>query len=95
MSKRTKIILAVVFAFIFVFMLSGCFPGDGTNDAANTAGFFRGVWHGWIAPLALIVSLFRDTGIYEVYNNGFAYNLGFYMAVISGFGGLAIFRGRD
>jgi len=39
----------------------------------------------------LICSLFDGkAGIYEVYNNGFWYDLGFYMAIVSGFGGLSI-----
>jgi len=32
--------------------------------------------------------------MFEFHNTGLGYNLGFYMAVISGFGGLAFFRGR-
>lgn len=55
-------------------------------------GFFTGIWHGWIAPVSLVLSLFGDYQIYEANNTGFFYNLGFYMAIISGFGGLALFR---
>jgi len=84
------------FAGMLVFVclcLTGCVPGDGTNSAGHLAGIFSGIWHGWIAPFSLIYSLFDDkVGIYEVYNNGFLYDLGFYMAVISGFGGLAFAR---
>ncbi|NLM50865.1 MAG: hypothetical protein GX196_07935, partial [Clostridiaceae bacterium] len=59
----------------------------------NPAGFFWGVWHGWIAPLSLILGLFdKNIGIYETSNNGWWYDLGFYMAIISGFGGLSLFR---
>ena len=62
---------------------------SGFRDAA---GFFTGIWHGWIAPVSLVLSLFGDYQIYEANNTGFFYNLGFYMAIISGFGGLALFR---
>ena len=58
----------------------------------RAAGFFTGIWHGWIAPVSLVLSLFGDYQIYEANNTGFFYNLGFYMAIISGFGGLALFR---
>ena len=73
--------------------MTGCVPGDGTSSQSHPAGFLWGVWHGWVAPVSLIISIFRRSiGIYEVYNDGFWYDLGFYMAVISGFGGLALFR---
>lgn len=73
--------------------LSGCVPGDGTNSAAHTAGLFSGIWHGWIAPFSLIYSIFnKNIRIYETYNNGFLYDLGYYAAIISGFGGLALSR---
>ena len=75
---------------------SGCIPGDGKNNAENLAGFFWGIWHGWVAPISLVMSFFNDKRhIYEIFNKGFQYDLGFYMAVISGFGGLAIVRNKN
>ncbi len=88
--KRNMLLVTMV---LFCVTLSGCVPGDGTNSPTNVAGFFSGVWHGWIAPFSLIYSFFNnDIRIYEVYNNGFLYDLGFYMAIISGFGGLTLSR---
>ena len=76
--------------------LTGCIPGDGSIGPDNPAGFFWGIWHGWVAPVSLVLSLTTafqgNVGIYEVYNTGFLYDLGFYMAIISGFGGLALVR---
>ncbi len=93
MKKRIRIILLVAAIAAVVFLTSGCVPGDGTNSAYKLAGFFSGVWHGWIAPISLIYSFFHNsTGIYEVNNNGIPYNIGYYMAIISGFGGLALVR---
>ena len=85
--------LAVFFPItLALFSLTGCIPGDGTHTPSNPAGFFWGVWHGWIAPLSLILGLFdKNIGIYETSNNGWWYDLGFYMAIISGFGGLSLF----
>lgn len=72
-------------------MLTGCTAGNRTYD--DPAGFFLGVWHGWIAPIVLIISIFvEDLTIYEIHNVGFWYNLGFYMAIISGFGSLSLCR---
>ncbi|NDL66846.1 hypothetical protein [Anaerotalea alkaliphila] len=80
---------------LLVLLLAGCVPGDGRNTLANPAGFFWGVWHGWLAPVSLIIGFFdRSIRVYEVHNTGWFYDLGFYMAVISGFGGVGIFRSR-
>lgn len=52
-------------------------------------GFWFGLWHGTIAVIAFIVSLFSDsTAIYAIYNNGGWYNFGFIIRVgaISGGG---------
>ena len=90
---KKKVLIIVLIIAITVFGLSGCIPGDGTYTAAHPAGFFWGVWHGWIAPISLIGGLFNhDIRIYEVINTGWPYDFGFYIAIISGFGGLSIFR---
>jgi len=81
--------------FLLLLLMTACAPGDGANTPSNPAGFFSGVWHGWIAPITLVISLFnKQITIYEVNNIGFWYNLGYYMAIISGFGGLALSRKR-
>ncbi len=74
---------------------AGCVPGDGRNNADRPAGFFWGIWHGWVAPISLIIGIFKkNIRLYEVFNNGWLYDFGFYIAVISGFGGLSLFRHR-
>lgn len=88
-----KIILRAVIIIVFALILIGCLPGDGSYTEQDTAGFFWGIWHGWIAPVSLIIGLFRDgIRVYEVNNSGWWYDFGFYMAIISGFGGLSLFR---
>ena len=80
---------------ILPFMLSSCLPGDGVNSAADPAGFFWGVWHGWLAPISLVYGYFKPgIRLYETANSGWIYDLGFYMAVISGFGSLNLARRR-
>lgn len=91
--KGGKILAICALMVLLLVVLSGCAPGDGTNNADRPAGFFSGVWHGWIAPISLFVSIFNPKiNIYEVNNSGFWYDLGYYMAIISGFGGLALGR---
>jgi polyferredoxin len=74
----------------------GCFPGGGHATPEAPAGFFTGIWHGWIAPLSLLVALFKDgVRIYEVNNTGWWYDLGYYMAVIAGFGSISLLRKKE
>ena len=91
MKKR---IFAMCIAIVLIsFTLTGCVPGDGTYTLGKPAGFFWGVWHGWISPISLIMGLFnKSIRVYETINTGWWYDLGFYMAVISGFGGLSFMR---
>jgi len=92
---KHKNALFAVILFIALATLAGCIPGDGANTAQRPAGFFWGIWHGWVAPLSLIISIFKKhIHLYEVFNNGWLYDFGFYIAIISGFGGLSLFRRR-
>ena len=89
MSKRVSLILLAV----MVLLLAGCAAGNGTYSPDDQAGFFSGIWHGWIAPFALIAHIFDgDVRIYEPNNTGIWYDVGFYIAVISGFGSLSLKR---
>ena len=93
---KKKCILSIAMLIGVMVFMAGCVPGGGSNNAFNTAGFFMGVWHGWIAPVSLIMSIFNSNySIYEVYNNGFWYDLGYYAAIISGFGGLSLARKKS
>lgn len=70
---------------IMCFMLVSCAAGPNSATqvgASHSAGFWFGVWHGMICPIAFIVSLFnKNVGIYEVHNNGAWYNLGFILGI--------------
>lgn len=90
--KSQHVVLIVALSAL---LLSGCFPGGGSYSSHEPAGFFSGIWHGWIAPISLIVGLFKDdVRIYEPMNTGWWYDFGFYIAVISGFGSIALTRKR-
>jgi hypothetical protein len=66
-----------------IFVVASCVPGpnpaERTPDAdGNVAGFFSGLWHGFIAPVTFIISLFsKSIRFYEVHNTGGWYNFGF------------------
>ena len=87
-----KQLLCILFLIVLI-ALVGCVPGDGKHTEANPAGFFWGIWHGWIAPISLIWGLFDSAiRLYEPHNTGWWYDVGFYIAVISGFGGISLSR---
>lgn len=89
MRKRFTCILLLIFLMLHI----GCLPGDGKHTAEKPAGFLWGIWHGWLAPLSLIWGLFNsEMRVYEPFNTGWWYDFGFYIAVISGFGGLSLSR---
>jgi hypothetical protein len=49
---------------------------------AKPAGFWDGLWHGIIAPITFVVSLFVDgVSIYETTNNGRWYEFGFMLGI--------------
>lgn len=78
---------------VVLLLLVGCVPGDGRNTSDNPAGFFWGIWHGWMAPISLVVGLVdKDIRVYEIFNRGWSYDFGFYISIISGFGGISLFR---
>lgn len=66
-----------------VVVMVGCAAGP--NPTVHTpsadgsiAGFWMGLWHGFISPITFIVSLFSNSvHFYEVHNNGSWYNFGF------------------
>ena len=77
---RTVITVVVLAAAL---LLGGCAAGPNTlgnspNEEGYVAGFGRGLWHGLIAPITFVISLFTDrVELYEVRNNGGWYNFGF------------------
>jgi hypothetical protein len=88
-----KKIILIALLVMMVLVLSACGAGpnvlaNSPNEQGQVAGFWWGLWHGIISPIALIVSLVYDNvGVYEVYNNGFGYNLGFILGALIIFGG--------
>ena len=94
--KKKKQLMLVCLASILMILKSGCVPGDGSYTDGNRAGFFWGIWHGWLAPVSLIMGIFNNQlRVYETLNTGWWYDLGFYMAIISGFGSLSFFRKKE
>jgi hypothetical protein len=90
MSAKMKVCLLLL---IFMLFIAACAPGNARFQPERPAGFFWGIWHGWIAPVSLIWHLFDPSiRIYEKNNTGGWYDFGFYIAIIGGFGSIALTR---
>jgi hypothetical protein len=88
--RRSRLIgLLVLGALILAACAAGENPEVGTAPVGeDPAGFILGFWHGVIAPITFIISLFTDSvNIYEVYNNGNWYDFGFVLGAGILFGG--------
>ncbi|MBN2049647.1 MAG: hypothetical protein JW760_04325 [Spirochaetales bacterium] len=85
----------LIFLFLAVMLVSmiGCAAGPNPyertpNDENEVAGFWMGLWHGFITPVTFIISLFSDkVHLYEIHNNGNWYNFGFVIGLSAIFGG--------
>jgi hypothetical protein len=94
MIMKTKY-MSIFILILFLIFVTSCMPGGESSSEGDPAGFFMGVWHGWIAPISVIVGFFNDTiRIYEINNTGWWYDFGFYMAIIGGFGGFSLARSK-
>ena len=64
--------------------LTGCAATQATDAVApGTPGFLLGLWHGFIFPVAWIVSLFAPkVAIYAVPNNGGWYDFGYFLGIV-------------
>lgn len=86
---------ATLFVLLLLPVLASCWasqPPPPAGLAAPGPGFLLGFWHGFIAPIAFVVSLFDEAvRIYAHPNIGLWYDFGF-MLGISGFSG-GVFAG--
>lgn len=78
--RRWRLTLLLVLG---VLVVAACTAGvnpeiDVAAPDGDVAGFFMGLWHGFIAPITFFISLFTDdVNLYEVHNNGNWYDFGF------------------
>ena len=75
---RRAIILAAALT------LAACAATQAPATVAQAApGFWLGLWHGFIFPVAWVVSLFMaDIAIYAVPNNGGWYDFGYFLGIV-------------
>ena len=84
---------SLVLALFLIGIMAGCAPGPNvlkgtSSEHSGVAGFWVGLWQGFIAPVVFIASLFKSNlGIYEIHNNGAWYNFGYLFGLACFFGG--------
>lgn len=63
--------------------LAACATQAGDAVAPAAPGFLHGLWHGFIFPVAWVLSLFMgDVAIYAVPNNGGWYDFGYFLGIV-------------
>jgi len=64
--------------------LSACAATQASDAVAPAApGFLLGLWHGFIFPVAWLVSLFSSqVAVYAVPNNGGWYDFGYFLGIV-------------
>ena len=89
MHRASSIASVVLLALVLAACAATQAPAATTGDAP---GFWLGLWHGFIAPVTFVVSVFSDAvRVYAVPNVGRWYDFGF-MLGIGGFSG-GVFAG--
>ncbi|NIS80252.1 MAG: hypothetical protein GTO14_08590 [Anaerolineales bacterium] len=88
-----KSLFIALMILLMMFGIGGCAAGpnemvDSPNEEGKVSGFWQGLWHGIVSPIAFVISLFSDTvHVYEIHNNGGWYNFGFLLGASIIFGG--------
>jgi hypothetical protein len=70
-------------AFGALGLLAACATQNVATVAPNAPGFLLGLWHGFIFPVAWVISLFSaNVAIYAVPNNGGWYDFGYFLGIV-------------
>jgi hypothetical protein len=86
-TTHTYLGLGLVLALL---TLSACAagPNEMVDTGPDPAGFWLGLWQGFISPITFLISLFTsEVNICEVQNKGNWYDFGFMLGVAAAFGG--------
>lgn len=88
MLRHRRWLLVVALLVVASACAPGVNPEAGAPADGVVAGFWLGLWHGIIAPVTFVVSLFLDhINVYEVHNSGNWYDAGFMLGIGALWGG--------
>ena len=72
-----------IIALVPMAALAACARQASDAVVADSPGFLHGLWHGFIFPVAWLLSLFvDDIAIYAVPNNGGWYDFGYFLGIV-------------
>lgn len=64
-------------------LLAACATQSSAGVEPGAPGFLLGLWHGFIFPVAWVLSLFLDNvSVYAVPNNGGWYDFGYFVGIV-------------
>jgi hypothetical protein len=73
----------LAFALAAPASLAACAHQTASAVAPAAPGFLFGLWHGFIFPIAWVISLFvPDVAVYAVPNNGGWYDFGYFLGIV-------------
>ena len=69
-------------ALAAMLLLAACATQVSSGVAPGSPGFLLGLWHGFIFPVAWLLSLIMpDVAVYAVPNNGGWYDFGYFLGI--------------
>ncbi|MBX9858009.1 MAG: hypothetical protein K2Y20_00275 [Sphingomonas sp.] len=71
-------------ALVVMLFVAACTAHQAASGVAPDApGFWLGLWHGFIFPVAWVASIFvPDIAVYAVPNNGGWYDFGYFLGIV-------------
>ena len=83
MTRMPLPLARVALAVAAVAFLSACARQVGAGVEPAAPGFLLGLWHGFVFPVAWLLSLIMpDVAIYAVPNNGGWYDFGYFIGIM-------------
>jgi len=82
-SKRAAVALGLIM------ILASCASQPDASNYSSAPGFFSGIWHGLVAPIAFFFAIFTDVRMYAFPNSGNWYDFGFLLGLSAWAGGAA------
>ena len=83
MSRRARPIIRRFAALLPLLALAACATQVASTVEPAAPGFLLGLWHGFIFPVAWVLSLFMpDIAVYAVPNNGGWYDFGYFVGIV-------------
>ena len=73
------------FAILLPALLAACATqvSSAVQHGPTTPGFLLGLWHGFIFPVAWVLSLFMpEVAVYAVPNDGGWYDFGYFLGIV-------------